>query len=1255
MMRKKPPDPPIAASVTPAPSVVSDSLTCSSIEVDDDVALSAPCTKPVSSPDSNVATLSSNSIHEVTSELTNGVPVSVTPLFQGSVTCPREAPSSSDRLAIEYLGKDRLRTFSEVDFSKFQVKISLSNNLKTFTNVPPALLDSGADDNFMSPECAKSLGLQLSPLASCVSLQIADGSSIPAVTHETENLTLKIGNDVTTIRFLIAELNHPIILGLPWLRQFNPKIDWKTKTLEFPLNTQDHSTSIPIVSTISPRQFRQLSQEVGTQVGIFVISKDSKLLKDSVPENADASQLLSDFEDVFSQEAANDAFRQPRPSTRDFECSIPIEPDKEPPFGALYNLSEPERIAMETYVKENLKKGWISHSTSPAGAPCFFIKKKDGSLRLCIDYRGLNKITVKNRLAIPLISDLISRLSTAKLFSTLDLRNAYQLVKIKEADRWKTAFRTHVGHFEYNVMPFGLTNAPAIFQDLMNETLKDYIGKFVCVYLDDILIYSQSPEDHKEHLRLVLQRLRDFNLFCKKEKCHLFQNQITFLGYVISSNGISMDESKVSSIVSWPIPTSVRDVQSFLGLSNFYRRFIPNYSAIAKPLTSLLRKNTVFSWSSSAQEAFEALKTAFTEAPILAHPDSTLPYIVETDASAFAISGILSQRHGSTLRPVAFFSRQLIPAERNYPVYDQELLAIYEGFRTWRHFLQGAQHPVQVFCDHKNLTYFMTSRQLNGRQARWALFFGDFDFTVHYRPGSKNGKADALSRRSDYKEGKDSDSNLVLLMRPMTVSTISNSSFLDLVKTATLDDAFAQSVRNNPEFRFENDLLFKGQKLYVPTTDLQLQVLKIRHDSPSAGHFGVRKTYELCKRDYFWPNMIDTVKKYLSDCDCQRSKSSRHSPYGLLQPIAIPERNWGTVTSDFVGELPSSNGFNAIQVWLCKRSKMVHFAPTTTTVTAEESARLFVQNVFKLHGLPDAFISDRGPQFRAQFWKSLCSTLGIDARLSTAFHPQTNGQTERMNQVLEQYLRNFINYHQDDWSAWLPLAEFAINNSSIVGELSPFYVNYGSHPKFDPSLIGLTSHVPSVQDMASHMKQISEELQEILVKSQERLKFYADQKRSPIPDWKIGDKVWLNAKNLKTQRPSKKLDFKKLGPFEIVSKIGSSSFKLRLPDTMKIHDVFHASLLESFVPSGLPKRTLPPPPPVVIDDETEYEVEEILDSKLIRKKLHYLVRWKGFDPSSDSWESYANVKNCGELLQEFHARYPSKPKLKSVSARSSST
>jgi len=402
------------------------------------------------------------------------------------------------------------------------------------------------------------------------------------------------------------------------------------------------------------------------------------------------------------------------PEHRTYDCKIDLKEGTTAPWGPIYPLSEIELQTLREWLKEMEKSGKIRRSTSPAGSPILLVPKPSGrALRLCVDYRGLNAITIPNRYPLPLMQELQDRVQGAKWFTKLDLKNGFNLIRIREGDEWKTAFRTRYGLYKFQVMPFGLTNAPSTFQDMMNHVLSDILDVGVLAYMDDILIYAKTEEEHDRLVKEVLTRLQQNGLAVAPEKCVWKTEEVEFLGYTIGRKGIKMSTTKVEAVLSWKIPNSLTEVQSFLGFANFYRRFIKDYTKVARPLTELTKKETgtKWAWTEEAGKAFKELKTRFTTAQILAHFDATKPVIIETDASDFAIGAVLSQRDGENrLHPVAFHSRKFQPSEINYEIHDKELLAVVDAFKHWRRYCEGAMHPVQVFSDHQNLEYFTRPR-----------------------------------------------------------------------------------------------------------------------------------------------------------------------------------------------------------------------------------------------------------------------------------------------------------------------------------------------------------------------------------------------------------------------------------------------------------------------------------------------------------------------------------------------------------------
>jgi len=838
---------------------------------------------------------------------------------------------------------------------------------------------------------------------------------------------------------------------------------------------------------------------------------------------------------------------------------------------------------------------------------------------------------------------------------------------MKVGDEWKAAFRTNRGLYEPLVMFFGLTNSPATFQTMMDDIFDDLITEgVVVVYLDDILIFTKTLEEHREVTRKVLDLLRLHNLFLKPEKCEFERTTIEYLGVVISQNSVMMDPAKVAGVSEWPTPTTKKEVQSFLGFVNFYRRFIEDFSHVARPLFNLTKNDSDFRWSSDEQSAFDMLKGNVTSAPILALPNNSKPFRIEADSSDFATGAVLSQQGSDDKwHPVAFLSKSLSPVERNYEIHDKEMLAIVRALEEWRHFVEGAEHQVEIWTDHKNLEYFMTAKKLNRRQARWSLLLARFDFVMHHRPGKTMGKSDALSRRSDHGTGAKDNDNMVLLT-PSFFATraLQGLEMLgeekDILKeirreteTGSKEEVVVKAIKElmksstksvkSAEWSLDNGILYYRGKIYVPNSDLRRRISALCHDSKIAGHAGRWKTLELVSRNYWWPQMSRYIGHYVSTCDmCLRTKASRQPPVGELHPLPIPDAPWDTISVDFIVELPESEGKDAIMVVVDSVTKRSHFVDTVTTLSAAGTARLYVQNVWKHHGLPKRAISDRGPQFVAEFMKELYRLLGVKLAATTAYHPQGDGQTERVNQELEQYLRLFINQRQDDWVGLLPLAEFQYNNHiHSATQQAPFLLDTGRLPRmgFEPNQP--PSRLESVNEFKERMESTLEEAKAALAKSKDDMAKYYDRRRTPAPDYKSGDKVYLDASDIQTNRPSRKLSHRRLGPFPIVRKVGNGAYLLRLPPSMsRLHPVFNVVKLTPAPTDPIEgRRPHPPPLPEIVDGEEEWIVEEILDSKMMNRKLRYLVKWEGFGVEHNSWEPWDNL-HAPESVADFHRKHP---------------
>ncbi|SPC64153.1 related to Gag-pol polyprotein [Ustilago sp. UG-2017b] len=1083
--------------------------------------------------------------------------------------------------------------------------------------------------------------------------------------------------------------DYDLILRFTELQRLKPTIQWDTGQLEFKAQEQDRPPKRPPEAAgtaglsmkrptlhgnefVSAERLLQAALEDGP-IGFMLleVSPSSLPAFGFVPTGADkgvemevevdkevtAADIPKPYQhlrDVFNEVEAD---KLPHHTEHDLHLEL-LEGGK-PPQGPLYLKGPREMSELRKYLDENLEKGFIRPSKSPARSPVLFVPKKDGGLRLCVDYCGLNEITVKNRAPLPLIEEQLFLLRKARIYTKLDLRAAYNLIQITKGDEWKTAFGTQLGLYEYLVMPFGLANAPAHFQSFINDIFRDIIRVYVVVYLDDFLIFSDTEESHVRHVTEVLTRLRSNRLFAKLSKCEFHTKTVEFLGYIIKPTGIEMDPEKVCTVKEWPIPESIHDIQRFLGFANFYRRFIAHFARIDKPLTSLVKPTEHFKklkLPEEAQQAFHQLIQAFTSAGVLQHFDYHLPTRLETDASDFAIAGVLKQEHEERWHPVAFYSRKMSSAERNYEIHDKELLAVVACLTQWRHMLAGLPSQLVILTDHEALKYFKSQRCITGRQARWAVLLADFDFILQYRPGDKGGEPDALTRRADMQPaGEEQEHNVRQLLPPrvfketddstlvapmLSMESIASKGLKDLVRIFQPLDQELQEIHLKKPFEVKDDLWYSGGRLVIPKVTmsgrtnnrhsrsakevdgqslsvehLRFMVMTQCHDGITAGRVGRDATIKAAQRHYWWPSMTAWIADYVASCPvCARYKAPRHRPYGLLQPLATPDRPWGSISLDFIEGLPPSKKhdtktYDSILVIVDRLTKYAILAPTHKTVTAKQTAVLLHGHMVRLFGYPDHMVSDRGRQFISGAWKAFAEQMGVKHSLSTAYHPQTDGQTERVNQVVEQYLRMYCNYEQNDWVDLLDTAAFVYNNTvhNSIG-VSPFFACYGWNPKAHPDIPQrLGVHDPDQFEYLIDGKERCKYLQEQIREAQHRTVDQYNRKRKDI-EFKVGDTAYINHRNWKTRRPTPKLDTRFAGPYPVQE--------------------------QPAITSSLAQRAEQPTIPSLPDEDLDFKVEALIDKRSHHGVTEYKVLWRGYPEEAASWEPVSNL-NCPNLIQEY--------------------
>lgn len=577
-----------------------------------------------------------------------------------------------------------------------------------------------------------------------------------------------------------------------------------------------------------------------------------------------------------------------------------------------------------------LKQGVIQRSASPFSSPVLLVQKKDGTWRFCIDYRHLNAITVKNRYPLPIIDELLDELAGACWFTSLDLRAGYHQIRMKPEDEHKTAFKTHHGHYEFRVMSYGLTGAPATFQGIMNTIFEPFLRKGVLVFIDDILIYTRTLEEHVRLLRAVFDILSSNQLQVKRSKCVFAQSSLTYLGHVISAEGVSTDAKNIQAVLQWPLPSNVKEVRGFLGLAGYYCKFVRHFGILSRPLTNLLKENVVFHWTAETQASFDALKTALTSAPVLALPDFSKTFEIETYASAVGVGAVLMQEG----HPLAFLSKALGPRNRGLSTYEKECLAILLAIDHWRSYLQGAEFVIRT--DQRSLIHLGDQKLATAWQQKALTKLMGLQYRLVYKKGSENNATDALSRRVA------DDSTEVLSLSvciPVWLEEVQKGYDQDphssqLVAQLTLkSDAL-------PHFSLESGILrYKGRVWIGANPHVQSQILQSLHAGAVDGHSGVQVTYSRIKRLFAWTGLRKAVKTYVANCTvCQQAKTERVRYPGLLQPLPVPDHAWQMVSLDFIEGLPTSSGFDCIMVVVYKFSKYAHFVPLAHPFSAFDVA-----------------------------------------------------------------------------------------------------------------------------------------------------------------------------------------------------------------------------------------------------------------------------------------------------------------------------
>ncbi|GJZ40121.1 putative nucleotidyltransferase, ribonuclease H [Tanacetum coccineum] len=911
------------------------------------------------------------------------------------------------------------------------------------------VFDSGADRSFVSSTFSALLDVAPSTLDTSYDVELADGR-ILETNVVLRGCTLGLLGHPFDIDLMPVELgSFDVIISMDWLAKYHAfivcdekvvRIPYKDEVLIIRGNDCNGRSRLNIISCMKTQKYIQK----GCQV--YLAQVTSKKAEDKSEEKRlEDLSIVQEFPKVFLEDLPGP------PPARQVEFQIDLVLGAAPVARALYRLAPAEMQELSTQLQELSARGFIRPSSSPWGAPILFVKKKDGSFRMCIDYRELNKLTVKNRYPLSRIDDLFDQLQGSRVYSKIDLRSGYHQLRVREEDIPKTAFRTRYGHYEFQVMPFGLTNAPAIFMDLMNRVCKPYLDRFVIVFINDILIYSKSRKEHEGHLKLILKLL-------KEEELH------------------SRNPAKIQSIKDWASPKTPTEIRQFLGLAGYYRRLIKGFSKIARPMTKLTQKSVTFDWEEKAEAAFQLLKQKLCSAPILALPKGSENFVVYCDASHKGLGAVLMQRE----KVIAYASRQLKVHEKNYTTHDLELGAVVFALKMWRHYLYGTK--CVVFTDHKSLQHILDQKELNMRQRRWLELLSDYDCEIRYHPGKANVVADALSRKERSKP-------LRVRALVMTIGLNLPKQILNAQSEARKEENFINEdlhgMINKLEPRADGTLCLNNRSWIPCFGDLRALIMHESHKSKYSIHPGSDKMYQDLKKLYWWPNMKAEIATYVSKClTCAKVKIEYQKPSGLLVQPEIPQWKWENITMDFVTKLPkTAAGQDTIWVIVDRLTKSAHFLPMGEDDMLEKLTRQYLKKVVSRHGVPVLIISNHDGRFTSHFWKSLNKALGTRLDMSTAYHPETDvgdsqlTDPEIIHETTEKIfqIKSRIQAARDHQKSYADVRqkplEFQVGDKVML-KVSPWkgVIRFGKRGKLNPRYIGPFKIIAKVGTVAYRLE-----------------------------------------------------------------------------------------------------------------------------------------------------------------------------------------
>ncbi|UYV81689.1 K02A2.6-like, partial [Cordylochernes scorpioides] len=858
-------------------------------------------------------------------------------------------------------------------------------------------------------------------------------------------------------------------------------------------------------------------------------------------EKEQLKQVLERYEDLFSSGLGRSNLAKHRIDTED------AKPIKHKP----YRVSAKEREIIKEQIDEMLRDGIIRPSSSPWSFPVILVKKRDGNYRFCVDYRKLNDVTVKDVYPIPRIDEVLDTLQGSKYFSAIDLKSGYWQVEVEEKDKEKTAFTTAHGLYEFNVMPFGLCNAPATFERNMENMLGNLRWQICLCYLDDVIIYSSDFSTHLKRIEAVLKCFREANLKLNNKKCQFAFEELEILGHITNQHGIKPAEHNIKAIKDFPRPKKIKEVQSFLGMCSYYRKFIKGFSKIADPLTSLIKKNVPFTWTENQEKAFQTLKVALINPPILGHFDPNAITYIHTDASNIGLGATLVQKFGDKEKVISYLSRTLSKPEQNYSTTEKECLAVVWSMSKLRPYLYGRHF--KIVTDHHALCWLKNLKDPTGRLARWALKIQEYNFEIIHKSGKKHLDADGLSRGPLPENEWDEDYERLFLNQIID----EKDDFIENIKENLSGNK--RSITQN--FKEENGCLYKKNPnpegrawLLVVPKKRRKEVMSEYHNHMLNGHLGVARTTYRLKNKYYWPSMLKDVSEFVKTCHlCQSRKGSNHLPSGLLQPIPPANYPFERIGIDFVGPLPSTKRRRKWIIVLTDYYTKYAETKAVSEATVKEVSTFLIEHIILRHGAPRFLISDRGSQFTSNLMKEVMKMCKVKHCFTTSYHPQTNGLTERLNRTLINMISMYVNTDQKNWDEILPFITHAYNTTiQETTGYSPFFLLFGREPMslLDDENIPTDSNMDDYDEyIENYLDKIARTRQVVInntEKTQERMKRNYDKKHNEKiyePGHLVA--VWTPVRKI---GKCEKLLRKYFGPYRILKKLSNVNYLIEPKD-----------------------------------------------------------------------------------------------------------